>query len=159
VTWHDAMAHCRWLSERSGLRVTLPSEAEWEKAARGPLPAVGAKVRIYPWGDDPPDDTRCNFNMQVGTTTPVGKYSPRGDSPYGCADMAGNVWEWTRSLFKSYPYDPEDGRENLEAGDIRVLRGGAFNCEGGLVRCAFRVRNYPDLRGAGGGFRVVVSPL
>jgi len=81
VTWHDALPFCRWLSERTGLPVTLPSEAEWEKAARG------TDGRIYPWGNGPPDESRCNF--AGGRTTPVGRYSPKGDSPYGCVDMAG----------------------------------------------------------------------
>lgn len=85
VTWHDALAYCRWLGAKTGLLVTLPSEAEWEKAARG------TDGGIYPWGNDPPDDSRCNFGGRVGQTTPVGRYSPRGGSPYGCADMAGNV--------------------------------------------------------------------
>ena len=80
VSWHDALAYCRWLSERSGLPVTLPSEAEWEKAARGD------DGRLYPWGNEPPTDELCNYNSNRGTT-PVGRYSPQGDSPYGCADM------------------------------------------------------------------------
>jgi formylglycine-generating enzyme required for sulfatase activity len=75
--------------------------------------------------------------------------------------LAGNVWEWTRSLYEGYPYDPDDGRENLEAGDEprRVVRGGAFYGSVDLVRCAFRVRNFPPARNYGYGFRVVVSPF
>jgi formylglycine-generating enzyme required for sulfatase activity len=163
VPWYDALAFCRWLSERVGIPVTLPSEAEWEKAARG------TDGRVYPWGDEPPDGGRCNFGGNVGSTTPVGRYSPRGDSPYGCADMAGNVWEWTRSLWGEglakpnfkYPYDPEDGRENLETGRDarRVLRGGAFNFGGRLVRCAARYWSYPNSRGRLNGFRLVASPV
>ena len=99
----------------------------------------------------------CNFGGNVGDTTPVGRYSPRGDSPYGCADMAGNVWEWTRSLKKGYPYDPADGREDLEAKGPRVVRGGSWGGSRRVARCAFRRWNFPvnflnDL-----GFRVVVS--
>ena len=169
VTWHNTLAFCRWLSERTGVPVTLPSEAEWEKAARG------TNGRIYPWGNEVPDERRCNFGGKVGHTTPVGRYSPQlhsepgagGDSPYGCADMAGNVWEWTRSLWGEnwekpdfeYPYDPKDGRENLEAGDraLRVLRGGAFDDLAWRVRCASRDGDYPNSRLRCYGFRVIVA--
>jgi formylglycine-generating enzyme required for sulfatase activity len=121
VSWHDAVAYCRWLSEATGRPYALPSEAQWEKGARG------ADGRIYPWGDQW-DASRCNAGKGgKGDTTPVETY-PQGASPYGLLDMAGNVWEWTTSVYKNYPYDPDDGRENLEAGDDvrRVLRGGAF---------------------------------
>ena len=87
VTWKDALAFCEWLSQASNHKVALPSEAEYEKAARG------ADARPYPWGSGAPDKTLCNFNNNERGTTPVGKYSPKGDSPFGCADMAGNVWE------------------------------------------------------------------
>jgi len=118
VTWHDAVAFCEWLSRETDRNFRLPAEAEWEKAARG------TDGRIYPWGNEQPTAELCNFTNNVRGTTPVGRYSPRGDSPYGCADMAGNVWEWTQSLYKGYPYDPGDGRENLEAGGAPgVARG------------------------------------
>jgi formylglycine-generating enzyme required for sulfatase activity len=154
VTWHDALAYCRWLAGKTGLPVTLPSEAEWEKAARG------TDGRLYPWGDAPPDAQRCNFNNNVGTTTPVGQYSPQGDSTYECADMAGNVWEWTRSQWKAYPYRVEEGREDLSAGDSvrRVVRGGAFDSSGRHVRCAFCHSRLPSSRLQAQGFRVVLSP-
>ena len=153
VSWYDALAYCRWLSERAAIPVTLPSEAEWEKAARG------TDGRIYPWGDEPPDAGRCNFGGNVGSTTPVGRYSPRGDSPYGCADMAGNVWEWTRSLYRKYPYDPKDGRENVEAGESRVMRGGVFYNGVRYVRCAARYGLNPLSWYGSGGFRLVASPV
>jgi serine/threonine-protein kinase len=92
VSWHDAVAFCRWASQQSDYLIRLPTEAEWEKAARG------TDGRIYPWGNQPPTAELCNFRRGVGDTTPVGKYSPQGDSPYGVADMSGNVWEWAMAL-------------------------------------------------------------
>lgn len=95
VTWHDAMAYCAWLREKTGRHYRLPTEAEWEKAA-GWDPEAEARRR-YPWGDTF-DPERCNSREGgPGGTTPVGQYSPDGDSPYGAVDMAGNVWEWTLS--------------------------------------------------------------
>jgi formylglycine-generating enzyme required for sulfatase activity len=158
VTWHDACAWCVWASKLSGRSIRLPSEAEWEKASRG------TDGRTYPWGNEPPDAARCNFGSQVDDTTPVGNY-PGGASPYGVLDMAGNVWEWTRSVWGNYPY-PADGtelavRENLAAGDSarRVLRGGSYYYPSEGVRCAYRNRDYPLNWDAYLGFRVVASPF
>jgi formylglycine-generating enzyme required for sulfatase activity len=148
ISWRDAQAFCRW----AGVR--LPSEAEWEKVARG------GDGRIYPWGDEPPTDRLCNFNEKVGDTTPVGSY-PAGASPYGCLDMAGNVWEWTSTLWGwSYPYDPSDGRENLSASDsvFRVMRGGSWYSPASGVGCGVRNDGYPDLVDGYVGVRVVASP-
>jgi len=153
VSWHDAVAFCGWLAQETGEGFRLPTEAEWEKAARG------TDGRIYPWGDEQPTAELCNFGNNVGDTTPVGRYSPQGDSPYGCADMAGNVWEWTPSLYRGYLYDPVDGREDLEAEGRRVLRGGAFSSGARLVRCAYRLRLNPNYRSRYFGFRVVASPV
>jgi formylglycine-generating enzyme required for sulfatase activity len=120
ISWHDAVAYCRWLSGVTGRPYRLPSEAEWEKGARD------TDGRIYPWGNQW-DAKRCNTRESgKRDTTPVGAYL-EGASPYGLLDMAGNVWEWTRSVYKSYPYDPDDGREDLEAKGIGVLRGGSWN--------------------------------
>ncbi len=161
VSWRDAIAFCEWLSQETGQSFCLPTEAEWEKAARG----TGG--RIYPWGDNSPTSELCNFNNNVRDTTPVGQYSPQGDSPYGCVDMAGNVWEWTRSLWGKdrekpdfgYPYDPDDGRENPQAGNEvrRVLRGGAFVYNQRLARCAVRVGLLPYSRRRIYGFRLMVA--
>jgi formylglycine-generating enzyme required for sulfatase activity len=162
VTWHDAMDYCGWLSAATGKTILLPSEAEWEKAARG-----DEDRRSFPWGDTF-DATWCNSQeLGLGETTPTGTF-PHGASPYGCLDMSGNVWEWTRSLWGKnfaepefkYPYDPTDGREELQAGNdvFRVLRGGSFNLSGGIVRCASRLGSLPDDWGGDGGFRVCVAP-
>ena len=156
---YDAVAYCRWLSKVSRKDYTLPSEAEWEKAARG----TGG--RIYPWGNTF-DKSRCNTSeSHIGGTTPVERYSPRGDSPYGCADMSGNVYECTRSLWGKdwrvpeygYPYNPADGREILEAPTkiLNVLRGGAFELPRRRVRCASRDMDYPKVPNII-GFRVVL---
>ncbi len=161
VSWHDAMAYCNWLTDATGKAYHLPSEAEWEKAARG------TDGRIYPWGDEPPDEGRCNFGESMpkivgsifsSNTSRVGLYSPQGDSPYGCVDMAGNVREWTSSVYNSYPYDPKDGREDPKALGERVSRGGAFNGYVRNVRCAYRYEDYPSYRSYSIGFRLVIAP-
>jgi formylglycine-generating enzyme required for sulfatase activity len=127
VSWRDAQAYC----ERAGLR--MPSEEEWEKGARG------TAGRIWPWGNNPPTADLCNFNGNVGTTTPVGKYSPHGDSPYGCVDMAGNVWEWV--------------------GDGRAVHGGSWYYLLRDARVSARYDYGPNLRNGNIGFRLVAPVL
>lgn len=151
VSWVDVIAFCTWLSHETGHPFRLPTEAEWEKAARG------TEGRIYSWGNELPDEARCNYDYQVGVTTTIGRYSPRGDSPYGCVDMAGNVWEWCQSLYRAYPYQADDGREDLETDGFRVLRGGSFNYPQTHVRCACRVRGNPLIHAFHSGFRVCVA--
>jgi len=155
VSWHDALAYCRWLSEATGKTITLPSEAQWEKAARGEKDR-----REYPWGNDW-DASRCNTSeLGIGETTPVGIF-PEGCSPCGCLDMVGNMWEWTSTVFKPYPYVSTDGRENLEASNdvSRVFRGGSCVSDRLDARCASRGRGDPHLHVGNLGFRVVVSPI
>ena len=147
VSWHDAVAFCEWLTKETGRSFRLPSEAEWEKAARG------EDGRLYPWGNEEPDATRCNFNPNVKDTTPVGQYSPAGDSPYGCVDISGNVWEWTSSLHRPYPYQADDGREDAGSDKTRVVRGGSFSDGRRHVRCACRGRSRPGYRCGCFGFR------
>ncbi|HMV97922.1 MAG TPA: SUMF1/EgtB/PvdO family nonheme iron enzyme [Anaerolineales bacterium] len=158
VTWHDAQNYIAWMNRKfrnelpAEFAFRLPSEAEWERAARG---TNGSE---YPWGNSF-DKNKCNSSESgIGDTTPVGKYSPQGDSPEGCADMAGNVWEWTRSLYDfKYPYRFDDGREDEGAGDdvTRVLRGGSCSYNEWWVRCASRDRLYPNFGNDYIGFRVV----
>ena len=151
VSWHDAVAYCNWLAEVTGTSYRLSSEAEWEKGARG------SDGRIYPWGNRW-DAKRCNTSEGgKGGTTPVGAY-PQGASPDGLLDIAGNVWEWTWSVYKGYPYVSGDGREELEGGGRRVLRGGSWSLNQLHARCAYRDGFSPDFRLNYVGFRVAASP-
>lgn len=158
VNWDTARQFCQWLAEQGsaslppGYTIALPNEPEWEKAARG---LYGNE---WPWGNAF-DPARCNTaEGGAGGTTPVGKYSPAGDSPFGCADMAGDVWEWTRSALAKYPYDPADGREDAGKTVPRVVRGGSWYDNDWYARCAFRAQNGPADIGGNLGFRVVLLP-
>jgi formylglycine-generating enzyme required for sulfatase activity len=150
VSWYEAVAYCRWLGERTGFPVRLPSEAEWEKAARG------TDGRIYPWGDEF-DQLKCNMvEFGMGTTTPVGIYSPQGDSPYGCADMAGNVWEWCATKWEP-SYEGYRGDDDPEGSVSRVARGGSVHELEWYLHCAYRSHYNPDNRLRDLGFRIGVG--
>ncbi|MBO9333248.1 MAG: SUMF1/EgtB/PvdO family nonheme iron enzyme [Roseiflexus sp.] len=150
VSWEDARHFCRWLSNLMATPYRLPTEAEWEYAARG------SDGRRFPWGNEW-DPTRANTrDGGPGIVTPVGSY-PSGASPWGCLDMAGNVWEWTASLDAPYPYRSDDGREDPNAPGRRILRGGSFANPHGFARCACRFRLAPTVRNEFLGFRLAFS--
>jgi formylglycine-generating enzyme required for sulfatase activity len=165
VRWYEALAYCRWRGAQEKKNYRLPTEAEWEKAARG------TDGRQYPWRGafDPSRLNSSEGDQTVRSTTPVGVYPAGVISPNHCWDMAGNVWEWTGSLWgksfgKSeypYPYDPADGRENLDAGNdvLRVLRGGSWIDFRVNARCVYRFCFFPFNSLDYLGFRVVVSPI
>lgn len=192
VAWYEAIKFCEWLTDKwhkAGVlpakrKIQLPSEAEWEKAARGghtipvaliiksigeiilkPTPETEVREnqgpkRDYPWGDNPDADYANYSDTEIKTTSTVGCF-PKGASRYGCEEMSGNVWEWTRSLYRDYPYVPNDGRENLEASEYtpRELRGGSFRRSSRFVRCSYRSWGGPYGGSGYGGFRVVASPF
>jgi len=142
VDWFDANAYAEWAGGR------LPTEAEWEEAARG------LKANMYPWGNAEPDAARANYNAHLRTTSQVGQFLA-GASPYGALDMAGNVWEWVNSLYQPYPYRSDDGRENSADEGMRVVRGGSYIHPAREIRCAYRHRFFPTARDPYTGFRIV----
>jgi formylglycine-generating enzyme required for sulfatase activity len=149
ITMADAMAYCEWLGKKFGGTYRLPTEAEWERAARG------ATSRIYPWGNDF-DPWRCNtLESSKGGTTQVGSYTPAGDSPVGCVDMAGNVYEWTSSRLVSYPYTPTPPPPEPGERVRYVVRGGAYYYSRKLARCSSREGIPKDYISPALGFRMV----
>jgi formylglycine-generating enzyme required for sulfatase activity len=156
VSWQDAAAYAWWLAGVTQQPWRLPTEAEWEKMARWDTRT--GQGRIYPWGDTF-DAVRCNSSASgIDTTTPVGRY-PTGASPYGAQDVAGNVYEWASSLYRPYPYQQGDGREDLIANDRRVLRGGAWSGARGSRTASRTVDLTPNSLGDDIGFRLALAPL
>lgn len=146
VSWYQAVAYCQWAGRR------LPSEAEWEKAARG------TDGRPFPWGRKPADSTLANFNDVVNDTTPVGNY-PLGASPYGLLDMAGNVRQWVADWFDElfYRNSPFQNPLGPGMGDKRVLRGGSFKDPANGVHVTVRFAHVPGSAGMNRGFRCASS--
>lgn len=200
VTWHEALAYCNWLAERllewkgnppvivkllkSGRwRLTLPSESEWEKAARGGIDVNGKENemprRVYPWGDKPEMEcAHCQPPQRVELSEIAGPYVyarpgklstqelcavgcfPKGASPYGVLDMSGNVWEWTCSQYRPYPYTRnQQERESLTASHYveRVIRGGSFDSSSNHIRCVRRGQAQPILPLPDCGFRLALT--
>ncbi len=165
VDWNNAKAYCEWVDRR------LPTEAEWEKAASWDMRKK--EKYVYPWGSHynsfdgtfvnlcdencPFDSVREYINDGYADTSPVGNY-PSGASPYGVLDMAGNVWEWVNSLYQPYPYNVNDGRENLSASGSRVLRGGSWNNNVDYLRTTIRIGYSPVSTANYLGFRCARSP-
>ena len=153
ITWFEARAYCAWLAEILGKNYHLPTEVEWEAAARGPLTDSG-EARIYAWGDEWDANKANTIEGRVLKPSPVGVYDAVTSSPFGTSDQTGNVWDWTSTLYQPYPY-ADDGREDVYAQGERVVRGGSWNDGSRVARCALRSRLVPDLFLNVIGFRVV----
>ncbi|MCP4699390.1 MAG: SUMF1/EgtB/PvdO family nonheme iron enzyme [Gammaproteobacteria bacterium] len=152
VTWFEAAAFCCWLGAQLDADIRLPAEAQWERAA------AGRDGRKFPWGDAEWDEQRANLKKS-GINHPVaaGLY-PAGATPEKVLDLAGNLWEWCLSLYKKYPCQEEDGRNDLETKGYRILRGGVYYIDKSRARCTYRNRYLPDSYYEHVGFRVVMSP-
>lgn len=158
ISWFDAIEYCKWVSSATGKKYRLPTEAEWEKAARG------TNGRVFPWGNKW-DPEICNSEYRLKDTSQVGQFSPGSDSPYGCADTCGNVFEWTSTSIGTekpwpekyrYPYTHIDGREDLkDTKSRRIGRGGSYSRGELFCRTTFRFADPPMDRYSAQGFRIV----
>ena len=154
VRYDDAVAYCRWMSETLSRTVRLPTEAEWEKAAR-----AGTEGLRYPWGNEI-DATRGNFLTDPSArhlrgTRPTGTYEPNA---YGLYDVCGNVWEWVADWYSADYYGLGDMRDprGPQAGNLRLVRGGSWvNDDVAMLRCAYRHKVPPDTYSYSVGFRIV----
>jgi formylglycine-generating enzyme required for sulfatase activity len=144
VNWEMANAYCKWAGR------SLPTEAQWEKAAKGGMDTW------YPWGNFDPDDTRANYNSKLGDTTEVGTY-PIGASPYGALDMGGNVWEWVADWYGYYWSEPVSNPTGPSTGEFRIMRGGSWNSTSETLRTTNRARVAPDYSAFDLGFRCALS--
>ena len=161
VSWFDAVLYCLWLSKKTGRSYRLPTEAEWEKAAKG----HGILDRLYPWGSQWIDGYANTSEAGVNDTTAVDAHSPDGDSPYAVADMAGNVWEWCADEFGDYRDRTDESGlywqdvrfcSGSKRSILRSVRGGSCYSEKVYARCTSRAGLSPDLRDRRFGFRVVL---
>jgi eukaryotic-like serine/threonine-protein kinase len=155
VDWREADAFCAWLSDYSRESIKLPTEAQWEKAARG------TDGRNYPWGNGAPTPQLANYDGHIKETTTVGRY-PAGASPYGALDMAGNVWEWVAdrydgNYYSRSPYENPLGPTGADDA-VRIVRGGSWLSIDRFLRVSLRSGDYPDLRNDISGFRCLRSP-
>jgi formylglycine-generating enzyme required for sulfatase activity len=152
VSWFEAVAFCNWLAERIGQMCQLPSDKEWEYAARG------VDGRVWPWGDNWTDSAANTIDAGLQKSTPVGLFD-RYPSPFGLGECAGNVWEWCSSEFRGYgPYADNDGRESSDGVMPRVIRGGSWLNGADHARCSNRDHYSPTDRHFDLGFRIKVAP-
>jgi len=162
ITWFEARAYCAWLSEVTGKNYRLPTEVEWEAAARGlpDKPFLGKMTaRKYPWGNDWDKEKANSIEGRVMKPSPVSAYTAAGATgPFGAEDQAGNVYDWTSSLYLPYPYKPE-ASEVIEADGERTVRGGSWNDIRRNVRCASRLRLVPVFFYNNFGFRLISPRL
>jgi sulfatase modifying factor 1 len=152
VTWHEALAYCAWLSKRGGQVCRLPTEAEWERAARGVLEGA-----LYPWGDDPPwNRPYLGYDTETGGPQRVGANAPNG---FGLYDMSEGVHEWCSDYFAYdyYRHAPERNPQGPASGQRRASRGGSWRHRVKFSRCAARSSLPPDFKYADYGFRVVMA--
>ena len=151
INWYEALAYAAWLAHVTGKAYRLPTEAEWEWAAR-------RNSRRYPWGDDWEGDA-CNWQgSKLNRPNPVGVFVHSATAD-GLQEMAGNVYEWTATLYRPYPYAADDGREDENGAGRRVMRGGAWSGDKTRVRCAYRDDDNPRGRDVNTGFRLARTSL